>query len=216
MLTLATDASLINCDLTDFAHDLCAEDHIHSDFTGSTCSDMIEIDHNDGVLLSSFDEADRTLIMMLALRLKNAKDVFYQAHNVVCWTDGQNEILRLRDENRGIECIHYVTEFCKSITLRKTTPLCEWVKTWADDALAECASYRIDVSSILYDANEDDVNVKVWIEHNFFAGALTYTSDGWICENYKLIVFATYNDAAEWVKSQLKKGYCGESYTICK
>ena len=183
----------------------------------------INIDCDDGVQVSDFDHDDQQLITMIAMRVEYAKDVFSEQNRVVSWTDGQNEILRLRDENRNIECIYHTGEYIESITLRRVTPLCEWVKGWADDVLAECASYRIDVSTILDVAHSKDVNVKVWVEYHFFPGTLTSQIDGWLCENYNPVVFATYNKAAGWVKRQLKEVYLMSSgecdrptYTICK
>ena len=68
-----------------------------------------------------------------------------------------------------------------------------------------------------------DANVKIRIEYRFFPGTLTYITDGWLCENYNPIVFATYTHAALWLKRQLKKVYLMSSgeydsptYTICK
>ena len=171
----------------------------------------ISIDCEDGVRLSDFDHDDQQLIMMLVQRVENAKDVFSQQSHVVAWSDGWSDMYRLRDENSNIECIYRVTEYAESITLRKVAPVSEWVKEWVDDVLAECATSILDV------AKEDDVNVKIWIEHHFFPRTLTSQTDGWLCyENYEPIVFATYSAAARWVKRQMSWMLGNESYTICK
>ena len=101
-----------------------------------------------------------------------------------------------------------------NFTLSKVSALALLVKNWA---------FKIDVSPILNVAKEGDVNVKVWIEHHFSGGALTYMPNDWLCENNETVIFATYNDAANWVNWQLKIGYfispdeCDTlNYIICK
>ena len=80
---------------------------------------MIKIDCDDGIQLSDFDKADQSLIMMIALQVENAKDVFSQQNHVFGWIDDQYETLRLRDHDRGIECVYHIDTCDESITLQK-------------------------------------------------------------------------------------------------